>query len=289
MTHRTFRAMSIALSALVVTSACGDKSADQSSARDVTLSPPPPPATQTDLRDVPPATGAKTAPASESRPRSTTSSKTATSKSAPTTTAAAPQAAPPVAPPAAAPASAPVGAKMGVIASGTSFALQTTQRVCTPTAKAGDKFTATVTDAIPGSNGASIPAGAVATVEIVDARPGINNADSVKMTFRVTSISYSGQTYAVDGGDVVQAQVDRVRRQSTGTQAKKVATGAAIGAVVGRILGHNTKSTVIGGAVGAAGGAAVAAGTADYDGCVASDSRLAVKLSQPLKIRVSTD
>ena len=80
------------------------------------------------------------------------------------------------------------------------------------------------------------------------------------------------------------ATIEAVRSQSTGAQMGKVATGAAVGAVAGQILGKNTKSTVIGAAVGAAAGGAVAAGTADYEGCLPANGTINIAISKALTI-----
>jgi uncharacterized protein YcfJ len=87
--------------------------------------------------------------------------------------------------------------------------------------------------------------------------------------------------------ETTYAQVDRVRAQSSGETARKVATGAAIGAVLGQILGHKTKSTVIGAGAGAAAGAVIANRNADYDGCVPSGGRITIRLTEPLTIQAT--
>jgi hypothetical protein len=59
--------------------------------------------------------------------------------------------------------------QLGVIASGEQISLYSGQRVCTNTNAVGDRFTATLVEAVQGSNGAMIPAGATAIVEITPA------------------------------------------------------------------------------------------------------------------------
>lgn len=252
--------------------ACGDKTEDlQAAQRDVALAPPATPAAPPPVADVPvtpPRTPPKSAPA-KPKPPVTTPVVTPPSTTYPPST-------PPGNP---APA-------YGVIASGSEFAIRPAEKMCTNTRKVGDRVSATVSEAVSGSAGASIPAGATAELEITKAQFGNNDKTKVALDFRVVSVTYGGHTYAVEGNDVIPV-VTTVRRQSDGDQAKKVAIGAAAGAVVGRVLGKNTKSTVVGGVIGAAGGAATAAGTADYDGCVAAESRMLVRLTQDLKVRAS--
>lgn len=175
------------------------------------------------------------------------------------------------------------GGAVGTIAAGTELQLASTSRVCTNTHKVGDKITATLSSAVSGSNGVTIPAGATVTLTATQLKRSENVNDKIVMEFAVNSISFGGKTYQVDG-TVQSAQVDRVRNQPKSKDAQKVAIGAAAGAIAGQILGKNTKSTVIGGAVGAAAGAATAAATANYEGCIPAGGSIVVKLNNSLQI-----
>ena len=178
------------------------------------------------------------------------------------------------------------GGSVGSIAAGTTLSLSPTSTVCTNTNKVGDKFTATVQNAVTGSNGAVIPAGATVTLTVTNLKRSENANDKIVMEFAVNSVTFGGKTYALDA-NVESASVDRVRNQPKSKDAQKVAIGAAAGAIAGQILGKNTKSTVIGGAVGAAAGAATAAATANYEGCVRDSGNIVVKLNSPTEVRVS--
>jgi len=155
--------------------------------------------------------------------------------------------------------------------------------VCTNTFKVGDHFTATVREAVTGSNGATIPAGASANVEVTELKRSENANDNVVMGFRVTSISFGGRTYSVSA-TTSYAQIDKVKSQPKSKDVQKVATGAAIGAIAGQILGKNTKSTVIGAATGAAAGAVTAAVTSNYEGCVPAGGRITVTLNSGVQV-----
>jgi hypothetical protein len=178
------------------------------------------------------------------------------------------------------------GGAVGTIASGTDLALRSNSRVCTNTYTVGQTFSATVAEAVSGSNGASIPSGATVTLEVTQLKRSENANDKIIMEFAVKSVSFGGRTYPVSG-TVASADVERVRNQPKSKDAQKVATGAAIGAIAGQILGKNTKSTIIGAAAGAAGGAATAAATANYEGCVPDGGSIAVNLTAPLQVRVA--
>jgi hypothetical protein len=149
--------------------------------------------------------------------------------------------------------------------------------VCTNTHRVGQRFSATVSNTVTGSNGATIPAGAIATVEITELNRSENANDPIHMGFRVVSVTFNGKTYALDA-TTTYANVDRVRNQPKSKDVQKVVGGAAIGAILGQVIGKDTKGTVIGAAAGAAAGTAAAAATANYEGCVPSGGRITITL-----------
>jgi len=171
----------------------------------------------------------------------------------------------------------------GTIASGSTVSLSSSTRVCTNTHKVGDRFTATVRQSVTGSNGAVIPAGATATVEVTSLRRSNNANDPIVVGVAIRSVSFGGRTYAVSGA-TSSAQVDRVRSSTTRDDVKKVATGAAIGAIAGQILGRDTKGTVTGAAAGAAIGAGAAVATGNYEGCIPTGGAISVSLSNSVEV-----
>jgi hypothetical protein len=178
------------------------------------------------------------------------------------------------------------GGNVGSIASGTTLTLASGSKVCTNTNKVGDRFSATLNEAVTGSNGAVIPAGATAVIEVTKLKRSENANDNIEMGFAVRTLSFGGATYNVDG-DVTSAAVDRVRNSTKGNDAKKVAGGAVLGAVIGQVIGKDTKGTVIGAAAGAAAGTAAAATTANYEGCVNDGGRIVITLTSPLTIKAA--
>ena len=229
-------------------------------------------ATQPQLKDVPVTPPPTT---STSRPRSTQRRPSQPQASAPA----------PTPPPAAAPAPTPAPAT-GVIASGTTLSLTSATKVCTNTNKVGDRFNATLTSEVTGSNGVSLPAGSTVSIELTELKRSVDSKDNIVMGFRVVSITANGRTYTPEA-EVVSASIDRVRSQTRSDDAKKVAGGAAAGAIIGQVLGRNTKGTLIGAAVGAAAGAAAASSTSDYEGCVNAGAPVTVRLSGPLTVTVA--
>lgn len=176
--------------------------------------------------------------------------------------------------------------RLGVVSTGSEISLAANQRICTNTNSVGDHFTAQIANPVMGANGTVIPVGATAVVEITSLHRSEKAGEEIEIGLRVQSIAYGGKTYPVSS-ETTYAQVDKVKAQSSGETARKVATGAAIGAVIGQILGRKTKSTVIGAGAGAAAGAVIANRNADYDGCVPDGGRITIRLTEPLTIQAS--
>lgn len=174
---------------------------------------------------------------------------------------------------------------LGSIPAGSEIELASNSRICTNTNRVGQRFSATVSNPVQGSNGAVIPAGATATVEITELNRSENANDEIRMGFRVVSVTFGGRTYPIDA-TTTYANVDRVRNQPKSKDVQKVIGGAAVGAIIGQILGRDTKSTVIGAATGAAAGTAAAATTANYEGCVPSGGRITITLDSSAQVQV---
>ena len=174
--------------------------------------------------------------------------------------------------------------RLGSIPAGSEINLSSNSRVCTNTHKVGQRFSATVSNSVTGSNGATIPAGATATVEITELSRSENANDRINMGFRVVSVTFGGRTYPIDA-TTTYANVDRVRNQPKNKDVQKVIGGAAVGAIIGQVLGKDTKSTVIGAATGAAAGTAAAAATANYEGCVPLGGRLTITLDNAATVQ----
>jgi YMGG-like Gly-zipper len=171
----------------------------------------------------------------------------------------------------------------GVIAAGTTMRLDAANKVCTNTNKIGDRFTATVSEAVTGTNGVSIPSGADVTLELTELKRSENANDQIVMGFRVVNVSFGGKTYPLQA-DVQSAVIDRVRSSSGSDDAKKVVGGAVAGAIIGQVLGRNRKGTLIGAAAGAAAGGAAAAATGNYEGCVNAGADIVLRLTSPVTV-----
>jgi outer membrane biosynthesis protein TonB len=265
--------------ALAALAACGDKQADTNLAsdsalgRDLALAQRDS-ASQPQLQDVPtppPAPTPTAAPAPTPAPR-------------PPRPTPRPAASTPTPAPVPAPAPAKVEMLTGTVAAGTSLRFAANDKVCSNSTAVGEKFTATLSDAVNATNGVRIPEGATGTFEVIESKSAQNAKDETYLRVKLTSVQFGGKTYPVES-TVQTASTERIRSATKGTDAKKVAGGAIIGAIAGQIIGKNTKGTVIGAAAGAAAGTAAAAATANYDTCLGSGASVVVVLDAPVTVR----
>jgi len=240
-------------------------------------------AAQPALTDVPAASATNPAP-STTASKTTTTTKTTTTRT-PTTTVRKPTTSVTSSGNTVTKTSAGTATRVGSIPAGAELNLSSGSKICTNTSKVGERFTATVTNAVSGSNGAVIPAGATANVEVTELKRSENANDNVVMGFRVVSVSFGGHTYPVSA-NTTYAEVNKVRNQPKSKDVQKVVGGAAIGAIAGQILGKSTKGTIIGAAAGGAAGAAAAAATANYEGCVNSGGRITATLNSSTQVNI---
>ncbi len=278
---------SLALSLALFAGACSKKddtaAADSALNKDIQLANRDTSA-QPALTDVPAGTAANPAPSTTTTKTKTTTTARSTTRT-PTTTTKRPTTSVTSSGNTVTRTSAGTAARVGIIPAGATLNLASGSKVCTNTNHVGDRFNASVTNAVTGSNGAVIPAGATATIEVTDLKRSENANDKVVMGFRVVSVNFGGHTYPVSA-TTSYADVSKVKNQPKGKDVQKVVGGAAIGAIAGQILGHSTKATVIGGAVGAAAGAGAAAATANYEGCVNSGSRITATLNSSTQVNI---
>jgi hypothetical protein len=273
---------SLALSLALFAGACSKKddtaAADSALNKDIQLANRDTSA-QPALTDVPAGTAANPAPTTTTTKTTTTTTRT------PTTTTRKPTTSVTSSGNTVTRSSAGTAAKVGTIPAGATLNLAAGSKVCTNTNHVGDRFNATLTNAVVGSNGAVIPSGATAVIEVTDLKRSENANDNVVMGFRVVSVNFGGHTYPISA-TTSYADVSKVKNQPKSKDVQKVVGGAAIGAIAGQILGHSTKATVIGGAVGAAAGAGAAAATANYEGCVNSGSRITATLNSSTQVNI---
>ncbi len=173
------------------------------------------------------------------------------------------------------------------LAAGARVPLAASDTITTRTAKAGDAFSATVSEAVKDPSGrVVIPAGATVSGTIAAAEPAPNPNSTGKIELSLTSVSVRGASYPIDAS-VVSMDTVMKGRGVTKADAAKVAGGAVAGALVGKLLGKNTKGAVIGGAAGAAAGAAAARASRDIDVVIPKGAAITIKLNKPLTVKAA--
>src|SRR6266566_1259251 len=132
-----------------------------------------------------------------------------------------------------------------MLAAGTRVAATAVDSISTRTAKAGDPFTATVSQDVKDATGrVVIPAGATVSGTIAAAEPAPNPNSTGRIDLSVTSVTVHGRSYAIDASVVAMDTIMK-GRGVTKADAAKVAGGAAAGAIIGKLLGKNTKGDVV--------------------------------------------
>src|SRR2546423_3413662 len=174
-----------------------------------------------------------------------------------------------------------------MLAAGTHVPLAASDTITTRTAKAGDAFSATVSQAVKDPSGrVVIPEGATVSGTIAVAEPAPNPNSTGKIDLSLTSVSVRGASYAIDASVVAQDTLMK-GRGVTKADAAKVAGGAVAGAIVGKLFGKNTKGAGIGGGAGAAAGAAAARASRDIDVVIPKGAAITIKLNAPLTVKAA--
>ena len=174
-----------------------------------------------------------------------------------------------------------------MLAAGTRVPATAGDTISTRSAKAGDPFTATVSQDVKDATGrVVIPAGSTVSGTIAAAEPAPNPNSTGKIDLSVTNVTVHGKSYSIDASVVAMDTVMK-GRGVTKADAAKVAGGAVAGAIVGKLLGKNTKGAVIGGAAGAAAGAAAARASRDIDVVIPKGAAITIKLNAPLTVKAA--
>src|SRR3989475_10010458 len=188
-----------------------------------------------------------------------------------------------------APVKKPVAAKPAplMLAAGTRVPATANDTISTRSAKAGDSFTATVSQDVKDATGrVVIPAGATVSGTITAAEPAPNPNSTGRIELSVTNVTAHGKSYSIDASVVAKDTVMK-GRGVTKADVAKVAGGAVAGAIVGKLLRKTTKGAVIGGAAGASAGAAAARASRDIDVVVPKGAAITIKLNAPLTVKTA--
>jgi hypothetical protein len=129
-----------------------------------------------------------------------------------------------------------------------------------------------------------VPTGSHVSGAVVEAvRSGrVKGLAHVGIRFDKLRPAADGETYTIR-----TSQITRTAESEKKKDAAKIGIGAGAGAAIGAILGGG-KGAAIGAGVGAGGGTAYVLSTRGQEISIAPGSTLAVKLMEPLKVRIRT-
>jgi hypothetical protein len=162
---------------------------------------------------------------------------------------------------------------------GSRIVVRTITSLSTKTAKAGDRFEASLEQPLMAGDRTIAPKGTSAFGQVTVSDPSGRLKGSSYLGVQLTAI-------ALPNGDRIDIQTATNERISKGTgksTAKKVGIGAGIGAVIGAIAGGGKGAAIGAGAGGAAGGG-YAYATGGNPAVIASETVLSFQLTAPVTI-----
>ena len=167
------------------------------------------------------------------------------------------------------------------VPAGTRLMVRTIDAIDSSKNQVGDKFLATLEQALYVNNVMVAPRGADVYGRLEEVKTAGHIAGKSDLKLALTGIVIDGQTVALSTGDY------ELSGKSRGANtAKKVGGGAAAGAVIGAIVGGG-KGAAIGAGVGAGAGTAVQVMTKGEQVHVPSETLLEFSLNQPVTVPMS--
>jgi hypothetical protein len=159
------------------------------------------------------------------------------------------------------------------------------QALGTNISKAGDRFTATVSQTLYASDGSIVvPAGAKIDGSVTALDASSNATDPALIRLDFNAIRFNGRSYPFAAA-IVQSSPEKTNTTSSADQTKRIVIGGAVGAAIGGLLGKgDLKKIVIGGTVGAAVGSIVSLGT-EVNATLPAGSSMTVQATQTTMLR----
>lgn len=167
------------------------------------------------------------------------------------------------------------------VPAGTRLMVRTIDAIDSDKNQVGDKFLATLEQALYVNNALVAPRGADVYGRLEEVKAAGHIAGKSELKLALTGIVINGRTVALSTGDY------ELSGKSRGANtAKKVGGGAAAGALIGAIVGGG-KGAAIGAGVGAGAGTAVQVMTRGEQVHVPSETLLEFSLDQPFTVPIS--
>jgi hypothetical protein len=159
------------------------------------------------------------------------------------------------------------------------------QSLGTSISKAGDAFTATVSQTLYASDGSVVvPTGAKIDGRVTALDASNNATDPALIRLDFNAIRLNGTSYPFAAA-IVQSSPEKTSTSSNADQTKRIIIGGAVGAALGGLLGKGDVSKiVIGGAMGAAVGSIVSLGT-QVNATLPAGSSMTLQATQTTTLR----
>jgi hypothetical protein len=159
------------------------------------------------------------------------------------------------------------------------------QSLGTDVSKAGQVFTATVSQELRASDGTLVvPAGAKIEGRVTALDDSDNATEPALIRLAFDRIRFNGRSYPFSA-NIVQSAPVQTSSQSSAEQTKRIVIGGAIGAAIGGILsGGDLDKIIIGGSLGAAAGTIVSLGT-EVNATLPAGSQMTLQATQTTAIR----
>jgi len=166
-----------------------------------------------------------------------------------------------------------------VVPEGTEISVVLDQIITSKINQPGQRFDASVADAIEVDGKIVVPKGAHAEGVIRDAKPAGRFKGGAVLALALTSITVSGKSYEIEASAPSLSSTGKGKRT-----AAMVGGGAGAGAAIGALAGGG-KGAAIGAAVGAAAGTGGAAFTGNRDIVLQAETGLTFNLLKPLELK----
>ena len=159
------------------------------------------------------------------------------------------------------------------------------QSLGTRMSKAGDTFTATVTQPLYASdNTVVVPSGAKIEGHVTALDDSDNATEPALIRLDFDRIVFNGRAYPFSAA-IVQSSPVQTSNTSGADRTKQIVIGGAVGAALGGLIsGGDLKKIVIGGALGAAAGSIVSLGT-EVNATLPAGSPMTLRVSQTAALR----
>ena len=159
------------------------------------------------------------------------------------------------------------------------------QTLGTKVSKAGDTFTATISNALRAQDGSVVvPVGAKVEGRVTALDDSDNAAEPALIRLAFDRIRFNGRTYPFSAA-IVQSSPTQTNDASSADRTRQIVIGGAVGAALGAVLGDkDLDKIVIGGALGAAAGSIVSLGT-EVNAALPAGSQMTVRATQTTTLR----